>query len=46
MRRCESANSALQRTGGQWHLVCNELAVVDKLPLISLSQPPAAELRR
>jgi hypothetical protein len=27
-------------------LVCNSLAVIDKLPMISLGEPPAAELSR
>jgi hypothetical protein len=39
-----SANKSLQRSGGRWHLVCKSLAVIDKVPMISLGEPPAAEL--
>ena len=42
----ESPNKSLQRSGGQWYLVCKSLAVLDKLPMISLGEPPAAELSR
>jgi hypothetical protein len=41
-----SPNKSLLRSGGQWYLVCKSLAVIDKLPLISLGEPPAAELSR
>ena len=37
-------NKSLQRAGGQWDLVCKSLAVIDKLPTISLGEPPGAEL--
>jgi len=37
---------SLLRSGGQWDLVCKSLAVIDKLPMISLDEPPAAELSR
>jgi hypothetical protein len=42
----ESHNKSLQRSGGQWYLVCKALAVFDKVPMISLSEPPGAELSR
>jgi hypothetical protein len=35
---------SLQRSGGRWYLVCKSLAVIDKLPMISLGEPPGAEL--
>jgi hypothetical protein len=41
-----SPNKSLQRSGGQWYLVCKSLAVMDKVHMISLSEPPAAELSR
>jgi hypothetical protein len=41
-----SHNKSLLRSGGLWHLVCNEVAVMDKLPAISLGEPPGAELNR
>jgi hypothetical protein len=39
-------NKSLLRTGGQWYLVCKEVVVMDKLPVISLGEPPGAELNR
>jgi hypothetical protein len=39
-------NKSLQRSGGQWYLVCKSLAGMDKLPMISLGEPPGAELSR
>jgi len=39
-------NNSLQRAGGRWHLVCESLAVIDKVPVISLGEPRAAELIR
>jgi hypothetical protein len=39
-------NKSLQRSGGRWYLVCKSLAVIDKVPVISLGEPPAAELSR
>lgn len=39
-------NKSLLRTGGQWYLVCKSLAVIDKLPVISVGEPPDAELSR
>jgi hypothetical protein len=39
-------NKSLQRSGGQWHLVCKSLAGIDKVPMISLGEPPGAELSR
>jgi hypothetical protein len=39
-------NKSLLRTGGQWYLVCKEIVVMDKLPMISLGEPPGAELSR
>lgn len=40
------ANKSLQRTGGRRHLVCKSLAGMDTLPMISLGEPPGAELSR
>jgi hypothetical protein len=37
---------SLLRTGGQWYLVCKSLAGIDKVPMISLGEPPDAELSR
>jgi hypothetical protein len=39
-------NKSLLRAGGRWHLVCKEVAVMDKLPMISRGEPPGAELNR
>jgi hypothetical protein len=39
-------NKSLQRSGGRWYLVCQQLAVIDKVPMISLGEPPGAELSR
>jgi hypothetical protein len=39
-------NKSLLRTGGQWYLVCESLAGIDRLPMISLGEPLAAELSR
>jgi hypothetical protein len=39
-------NKSLQRSGGRWYLVCKSLAVIDKVPMIKLGEPPAAELSR
>ena len=41
-----SPNKSLLRSGGRWYLVCKSLASVDKVPMISLGEPPAAELSR
>jgi hypothetical protein len=41
-----SPNKSLLRSGGQWYLVCKSLAGIDKVPMISLSEPPGAELSR
>jgi hypothetical protein len=41
-----SPNKSLQRSGGQWYLVCNSLAVIDKVSVTSLGEPPGAELSR
>ena len=41
-----SPNKSLLRSGGRWHLVCKSLAGIDKLPMINLGEPPAAELSR
>lgn len=41
-----SPNKSLQRSGGQWYLVCKQLAGIDKVPMINLGEPPAAELSR
>ena len=41
-----SPNKSLLRSGGRWYLVCWSLAVIDKVPVISLGEPPAAELSR
>jgi len=42
----EESIPSLQRAGGRWYLVCKSLAGVDKLPMISLGEPPGAELSR
>ena len=39
-------NKSLQRAGGRWSLVCKSLAGIDKVPMISLGEQPAAELSR
>jgi hypothetical protein len=39
-------NKSLLRAGGRWHLVCKSLAVIDKVPMIKLGEPPGAELSR
>jgi hypothetical protein len=44
--RVLSSNKSLLRSGGRWYLVCESLAGMDKLPMISLSEPPGAELSR
>ncbi|MBK9132079.1 MAG: hypothetical protein IPM20_10665 [Gammaproteobacteria bacterium] len=41
-----TANKSLQRTGGRWYLVCESLAGIDNVPIISLGEPPAGELSR
>jgi hypothetical protein len=41
-----SPNKSLLRSGGQWCLVCVSLAGIDKVPMISLGEPPGAELSR
>jgi hypothetical protein len=42
----EESIPSLLRTGGRWYLVCKSPAVIDKLPVISRGEPPAAELSR
>jgi hypothetical protein len=37
---------SLLRSGGRWYLACTSLAVIDKVPTISLGEPPGAELSR
>ena len=39
-------NKSLQRAGGRWYLVCNSHTGIHKVPMISLGEPPAAELSR
>jgi hypothetical protein len=39
-------NKSLLRSGGRWYLVCKSLAVKNKVPAISLGEPPGAELSR
>jgi hypothetical protein len=41
-----SHNKSLLRSGGRWYLECKLLAVIDKVPMTSLGEPPAAELSR
>ena len=41
-----SPNKSLLRAGGRWYLVCESLAVIDKVPVTSLGEPPGAELSR
>ena len=45
-RRRESPNKSLLRSGGQWYLVCESLAGIDKLTMVDLGEPPGAELSR
>ncbi len=45
-RQARAPNKSLLRSGGQWFLVCNEVVVIDKVPAISLGEPPGAELGR
>ena len=42
----EESIPSLLRSGGLWYLVCKQLAGIDKVPMISLGEPPAAELSR
>jgi hypothetical protein len=46
MRSATPHNKSLLRSGGRWYLVCKQVAVIDKLPMISLGEPPGAELSR
>ena len=46
MTRAWSPNKSLLRAGGRWHLACKSLAVIDKVPMIGLGEPPGAELSR
>lgn len=39
-------NKSLLRLGDQWYLVCNVVVGLDRLPMISLGEPPGAELSR
>jgi hypothetical protein len=39
-------DKSLLRAGGRRYLVYESLAVIDELPMISLGEPPAAELSR
>jgi len=39
-------NKSLLRAGGRWYLVCTSLAVIDKVPMMALGEPPGAELSR
>jgi hypothetical protein len=39
-------NKSLPRTGGQWYLACKSLDGIDKVPMFSLGEPPAAQLSR
>jgi hypothetical protein len=41
-----SANKSLLRAGGRWYLVCTSLAVIDKVRMTGLGEPPGAELSR
>jgi hypothetical protein len=41
-----SPNKSLLRSGGRWYLACKSLAGIDKVPMINLGEPPAAELSR
>jgi len=34
---------SLLRSGGRRYLVCKSLAVIDKLPVIGLGEPPGAD---
>ena len=39
-------NKSLLRSGGRWYLVRKSLVVIDKVPMITLGEPPGAELSR
>jgi hypothetical protein len=41
-----SHNKSLLRAGGRWYLVCKSLAGIDKVLVMSLGEPPTAELSR
>jgi len=41
-----SPNSALQRSGGRCVLECGSRTIMDRLPMIRVGEPPAAELGR
>jgi hypothetical protein len=45
-RRPVPPNQSLLRSGGQWYLVCESLAGLDKVPMLGLGEPPGAELSR
>jgi hypothetical protein len=42
----EESIPSLLRSGGQWYLVCESLAGIDKVPMFTGSEPPGAELSR
>jgi len=42
----EESIPSLLRSGGRWYLACKSLAGIAKLPMISLGEPPGAELSR
>jgi hypothetical protein len=42
----EESIPSLLRSGGRRHLVCTSLAVIDKVHMTSLGEPPGAELSR
>ena len=39
-------NKSLQRAGGRRYLVCKSLVAIDRMPIISPGEPPAAKLSR
>jgi hypothetical protein len=41
-----SPTKSLQRAGSLWYMACESLAVIDKVRILNLDEPPAAELRR
>jgi hypothetical protein len=42
----QSPKESLLRSGGRWYLVCESLADIDGVPMISLGEPPGAGLSR
>lgn len=41
-----TSNKSLQGAGGRWYLACRSLAVISKVPMMSVGELPATELSR